>query len=110
MGTQVLRLLGAALAQLPTAWLMAGVAVALFGLAPRLAVGVSWGLLGAAALVAIAGPVLRLSHWVLDISPFTHSPKLPGTAFTLSPLLWLTAVAVLLTGAGLVALRQRDLG
>jgi ABC-2 type transport system permease protein len=110
MGTQVLRLLGAALAQLPTAWLMAGVAVALFGLAPRLAVGVSWGLLGAAALVAIAGPVLRLSHWVLDISPFTHSPKLPGTAFTLSPLLWLTAVAMLLTGAGLVALRQRDLG
>ena len=110
MGSQVLRLLGAALAPVPTAWVMAGVAVAVFGLVPRLAVGISWGVLGAAALLAIVGPLVRLSHWVLDLSPFTHTPKLPGVAFTAQPLLWLTGLAVLLAGAGLAALRQRDIG
>jgi ABC-2 type transport system permease protein len=109
MGTQVLRLLGAGLAQVPAAWLMAGVAVVLFGLAPRLAVGVSWGVLAVAAILAIVGPLLRLNHWVLDISPFVHTPRLPGATFTASALLWLTALAVVLTGAGLAAFRQRDM-
>jgi ABC-2 type transport system permease protein len=109
MGGQVLRLLGAGLAQVPTAWIMAGVAMAVFGLAPRLTLGVSWGALAAVALVTIAGPLLRLNHWVLDVSPFVHAPKLPGTAFTATPLLWLTGAAALLTVAGLAGLRHRDL-
>ena len=67
-------------------------------------------MLGAAAFLAIVGPLVRLSHWVLDLSPFTHTPKLPGVAFTAQPLLWLTGLAVLLAGAGLAALRQRDIG
>jgi ABC-2 type transport system permease protein len=110
MGSQVLRLLGAALAPVPAAWVMAGVAIAAFGLVPRLAVGISWGVLALAALLAIVGPLVRLSHWVLDVSPFAHTPKLPGVAFTAQPLLWLTGLAVLLAGAGLAALRQRDMG
>ena len=110
MGSQVLRLLGASLAPVPATWVMAGVAIAVFGLVPRLAVGISWGVLAVAALLAIVGPLVRLSHWVLDVSPFTHTPKLPGVAFTAQPLLWLTGLAVLLTGAGLAALRQRDMG
>jgi len=110
MGHQVLRLLGAGVAQVPTAWLMVGVAVAAFGLVPRLTVGVSWGALAVAALISIVGPLVRLNHWVLDISPFVHAPKLPGTGFVATPLLWLTGGAVLLTGLGLAGLRRRDLG
>ena len=110
MGSQVLRLLGASLAPVPATWVVAGVAIAAFGLIPRLAVGISWGVLAVAALLAIVGPLVRLSHWVLDVSPFTHTPKLPGGAFTAQPLLWLTGLAVLLAGAGLAALRQRDMG
>ena len=75
MGSQVLRLLGAAMAPVPTAWVMAGVAVAVFGLVPRLAVGISWGVLAVAALVAIVGPLVRLSHWVLDLSPVRPRPE-----------------------------------
>ena len=67
-------------------------------------------MLAVAALLAIVGPLVRLSHWVLDVSPFAHTPKLPGVAFTAQPLLWLTGLAVLLAGAGLAALRQRDMG
>jgi len=110
MGHQVLRLLGAGLAQEPTAWLMMGVAVAVFGLAPRLTVGASWGALAVAALVSIVGPLLRLNHWVLDISPFVQAPKLPGTAFTATSLLWLTGVGAVLVAIGLTALRHRDIG
>ena len=110
MGGQVLRLLGAGLAQAPAAWLLAGVGLAVFGLAPRLAVGVSWGALAVVAVVAMVGPLLRLSHWVLDVSPFAQTPKLPGGTFTAAPLLWLTGLAVLLAGTGLTALRQRDMG
>jgi ABC-2 type transport system permease protein len=110
MGSQVLRLLGAGLAQVPAAWLMAGVGLAVFGLAPRLAVGVSWGALAVLALLTIIGPIARLSHWVLDLSPFAQTPKLPGGTVTATPLLWLTGLAVLLAATGLVALRQRDIG
>lgn len=110
VGGQLPRLLGAALAEVPAAWLMAGVAVALFGLAPRLAVPAGWAALGVIALLTLVGPTLRLAHWVLDISPFVHVPKLPGGAFSVAPILWLAGVAVALTVAGLAGLRRRDLG
>jgi ABC-2 type transport system permease protein len=110
VGTQVPRLLGAAVAQVPAAWLVAGIAVALFGLIPRLAVSAGWTALGVFALLTLVGPTLRLAQWVMDISPFTHAPKLPGGTFAATPLVWLTAVAVALTAAGLGGLRGRDLG
>src|SRR6185312_10648767 len=99
---QLGRLLGAALAQVPAAWV-------LFGLAPRLAIPVGWTLFGVAALLTLLGPSLRLPQWALDLTPFAHVPNLPGGDFTAVPLLWLTAVAVALTGAGLAAFRRRDL-
>jgi ABC-2 type transport system permease protein len=109
VGTQVGRQLAAALAQIPAAWLMAGVTVALFGLVPRLAIPAGWALLGVTALLTLLGPSLRLSQWVLDLTPFTHVPKLPGGHVTVTPLLWLTVLAVALALAGLAAFRRRDL-
>ena len=61
-------------------------------------------------LLALFGQVLQLSHWVLDVSPFTHAPRLPGGIVSVAPLLWLGLVAVALTAAGLAALRRRDIG
>jgi ABC-2 type transport system permease protein len=110
VGTQLPRLLGAALAQIPAAWLIAGLAVTLFGLAPRLAVPAGWTALGVVALLTLLGPTLRLPQWVMDVSPFTHVPKLPGGAFTATPLVWLTGVAAVLIAAGLAGFRRRDLG
>jgi ABC-2 type transport system permease protein len=54
--------------------------------------------------------VLSLSGWIVDVSPFIHSPKLPGSQFAAGPLVWLAAVAAALTVAGLVGLRRRDIG
>ncbi len=109
LGTQVPRLAGAGLAQIPAAWAMAGIAVALFGLMPRAAVAGAWTALGVAALITLIGPAIRLAQGVLDVSPFAHIPKLPGAPVTVAPLAWLAGVAVVLAVAGLAGFRRRDL-
>src|SRR5260370_522697 len=108
-GGEVSGLLEAALVQVPAAWLVAALVLALVGLVPRLAGSVGWGALGVVTFLTLFGPVLQFSHWVLDVSPFTHVPKLPGGTFTVSPLLWLAGVALALTGLGLAGLRRRAL-
>jgi ABC-2 type transport system permease protein len=107
---QVTALLGAALAQLPAALAVAGVAALLFGLRPGWAVPGGWTAVAVAVLVTLFGPTLQLASWVLDISPFSHVPRLPGGVVSAEPLAWLSAAAVLLAAAGLAGLRRRDIG
>ena len=109
-GRWVSHMLGAGLAELPAALVIAGVAIAVFGLLPRVSAAVSWTAVGLAVALNIFGQVIQLSHWVLDISPFTHVPRLPGGTVSASPLVWLAALAVVLGGTGLAALRRRDIG
>ena len=109
-GTQVPRLLGAALAQWPAVLAVAAVAVALFGLWPEACVAGGWTALGLAAADLLLGPTLRLAQPIQDISPFTHVPKLPGGTVTAAPLAWLALIAVALAAAGLAGLRRRDIG
>jgi ABC-2 type transport system permease protein len=109
VGAQVARLLGAALAQLPAALVVAGVAAALFGLLPRSCVAGGWTALALAAVILLLGPTLRLAPWVQDISPFTHVPKLPGGPGSTAGLAWLALIAVALAAAGLLGLRRRDI-
>lgn len=110
VGSEVPRLVGAGLAQLPAVLAIAGIAVAAFGLFPRAAVAAGWTGFGIALFLSLFGQVFRLSHWVLDVSPFTHSPHLPGGTVSAAPLLWLSLIALLLAVAGLTGLRQRDIG
>jgi ABC-2 type transport system permease protein len=60
--------------------------------------------------IALFGQVLQLSHWVMDISPFTHAPRLPGGTVSAAPLVWLCLAALALAAAGLAGLRRRDVG
>ncbi len=110
VGTRVPQLLGAALAQLPAALAVAAVAVLAFGLLPNWSVGIGWTALAVAVLLALFGEILRLDQRVLDISPFTHVPKLPGGTVSAAPLAWLAVIAVALAAAGLGGLRRRDIG
>ncbi|MGF1471468.1 MAG: ABC transporter permease [Rubrobacteraceae bacterium] len=103
------RVLGAVLVQLPAAWVLAGITVALFGLLPRLAAFASWGVLGVFLLLGQFGELLQLEQWMLDLSPFTHVPNLPGGEVSAGPLVWLVVVAAALTVAGLFGFHRRDI-
>jgi ABC-2 type transport system permease protein len=104
---EVPRLLGAALVQAPAMWVLVGFTVALFGLAPR-AVLATWAALVACFTVGLLADVLDLPGWVLDISPFEHTPQVPAAGFDLVPVVVLTVIAAGLTAAGLAGLRRRD--
>ena len=105
---QVPRLTAASLAQIPAIWVLVGVAAALFGLLPRFAVA-AWALLGVALVVAMFGTLLDLPSWMLDLSPFQHSPQAPATGVSALPLVVLLALAGGLTTLGFVGFRRRDL-
>jgi ABC-2 type transport system permease protein len=109
-GPELSRMIGAAMGQLPSALVLAAVAIALFGLLPRACVPGAWTALGLVVVINLFGQVLQLSHWILDLSPFTHAPRLPGGTVSAAPLLWLCALALALSVAGLVGLRRRDIG
>jgi ABC-2 type transport system permease protein len=109
-GSQVARMLGAAMGQLPSVLVLAAVAVLFFGLLPRAAVAGAWSAVGLVVVLELFGQVLQLSHWVLDISPFTHAPRLPGGTVQAAPLLWLILIALAFSAAGLAGLRRRDIG
>jgi ABC-2 type transport system permease protein len=97
----------AALVQLPAVWVVAGIVVAGFGLVPRFA-ALGWVALGAFVLLGELGPVVGLDQRVLDLSPFAHVPRLPGSSAAAPALGWLTLVALGLVVVGLWAFQDRD--
>jgi ABC-2 type transport system permease protein len=101
-------LVPAALAQLPAVWVLAGLAALLIGFLPRFAAA-AWGLLGAFLLLSLVGTALRWNDVVLGISPFQHLARLPGGTFSVTPVVWLVAIALVAGVGGLAALRRRDI-
>lgn len=101
-------ILAGCLVQLPAVWTVGGLAVLLYGLAPRLAPA-AWGVAGAVLIIGWIGPALDVPQAVLDLSPFGHLPKLPGGGMQWGPVLTLTALAAALVAAGAAGLRRRDL-
>jgi polyether ionophore transport system permease protein len=101
-------ILEACLVQVPAVWVVGGLAVLLYGVLPRSAMA-AWGVAGAVLLIGWVGPALNVPQAVLGLSPFGHLPKLPGGPMEWTPVLVLLVLAVVLTGAGLMALRRRDL-
>ncbi|HCT75678.1 MAG TPA: ABC transporter permease [Micromonosporaceae bacterium] len=109
IGREVPRVLAGALVQLPAIWVLAALAVAIFGLLPRMAPAIGWAALALCVVLGQIGAALQLSQSLLDISPFTHIPRVPGGPVTATPLLILTAVAAALVAVGLVTFRKRDI-
>lgn len=93
---------------LPVILLFGGLAVAMFGLAPRLTIGVPVGAVVVAYVLSFAGPALDLPGWVVGISPFYHVALVPVNDFAMTQGLVMLAVAVLGTVVGWVAFNRRD--
>jgi hypothetical protein len=56
----------------------------------------------------VFGRPLQWPAWMMDISPFTQIPELPGGTVSAAPRL--CAVALTISTLGLLGLRRRDLG
>jgi polyether ionophore transport system permease protein len=106
-GSQFWRVLAVALAQVPAAWVMTSLVVTLFGWGPRVTAA-AWGLLAAFIALGEFGVLWNAPAWLMDLSPFQHTPRLPVTTGWVLPLTALTVVAAALLGAGFAGWRNRD--
>ncbi|TRY19739.1 polyketide antibiotic transporter [Tessaracoccus rhinocerotis] len=98
----------AAVVFLPAILLVAAFAVACYGAAPR-ATGLAWLLVVWVVLVLFLGELLRLPDWVRNVSPFTHTPLLPGADLEAAPLLVVGGIALALLAIGALGFRRRDI-
>ena len=100
-------LLAAAMARVPAAWVLTGVVLVLFGWLPRW-VQMVWGIFVLAFAIGEFGPLWNAPQWLMNVSPFVHSPRLPGVDASVAGLLPLTLVALALVAFGLIGWRRRD--
>ena len=98
----------AGLDYLPAELVLAGLALALFGLWPR-GYGLTWAAYAMATFIAFLGPGLKLTPWVRDLAPTTHVGNPPLATVDAGNLATLAAVAIALTLGGFVAFRRRDI-
>jgi ABC-2 type transport system permease protein len=110
VSAQLPSLVGAAVAQLPAALVLAAVAVLVFGLLPWESIALAWTVVAVVAVIALLGPSLQWPAALMDISPFTQIPRLPGGSVAAAPVIWLCGIAVASGLAGLLGLGRRDLG
>jgi ABC-2 type transport system permease protein len=85
-----------------------GIAVALFGWLPRLAIPLTWGVLAAMWFVVVIGDALHLPRWLIDVLPFSATPYQPLEQMSWTPLLVIALVAAALVWAGIDRFTRRD--
>jgi ABC-2 type transport system permease protein len=93
---------------LPAVWVMAGIAIALYGWLPRLNAGLTWAASAVFLALELGWELQWVSQRLFDASPFAHVHwSIPVTA---APLLGLTVLAAALTELGLSGLQRRGVG
>ncbi|MGY1787570.1 ABC transporter permease [Geodermatophilus sp. SYSU D00698] len=103
------RMVGAAVAYVPAVWVLAGTAVALFGLLPRAATALAWTAVGVSLVLTLFAGSFGWPGWVGGLSPFGWVPLMPLEPWTATPVLVLTGVAAVLLVAGSTGFARRDL-
>ena len=96
------------IAHAPAVWALLGLAVALYGFAPRL-VGLTWVVFAWGTALSLFGDVMQLDDAVLGTSVFRHIGQYPAQGISWAAVGVLTIIAVALTAIGTVGFRRRDL-
>jgi len=107
--SQTGRLALSALTYWPAVMVFVGIAVALFGWLPRLAIPLTWAVLAAMWFIVLIGDALHLPSWLLNLLPFSATPYVPYQELTWPPLVIMILVAVAFVWAGLSRFKHRDL-
>jgi len=96
-----------AVAQIPAVWFVVALTAVLVGVVPRLSV-VGWSIVAGMFVLSFFGPLLKLPRLVLDLSAFTHVPRLPGGSVEALPLVVLGVLVVALLVLAMVGFRRRS--
>jgi ABC-2 type transport system permease protein len=107
-GASVGDLVASALAQAPAVWVMSSVAAVFFAVRSSWNFA-AWGVLVAFVTLGQLGELLQLPSKVLELSPYSHVPRMPVEDFTVGPELALTAIAALLAATAWGRYRSRDI-
>ncbi len=108
-GVSVTDAVAATANSLPVVLLFGGVAVAMFGLAPRLTIAVPVGGVVVSYILSFIGPALDFPGWLTGLSPFYHLALVPVQDYALTQGLVMTGLALTATGIGWYAFGRRDL-
>jgi ABC-2 type transport system permease protein len=102
-------LLGAGLNVVPPAVFVLGVGCLAYGLWPRGAIGVAYGLVAWSFLVETISAVVDSNHWLRDTSPVLHIAPVPAAAPNWTAAVWLVGLGAVAAAAGIAAFGRRDL-
>lgn len=94
---------------LPAVLVLVGVVLLIDGWWPRLS-ALAWLVLAYCAVLGWLGGLLDPPAWMLDLSPFEHTPRVPEDAWQAGAPTVLLLLVVGMTAGGLVGLRRRDVG
>lgn len=95
-------------AHAPAIWTLLGLAVALYGLAPR-TIGLAWVAFAWSTALSLFGDVMQFDDAVLVTSVFRHIGQYPAQDISGAAAGALTVIAVVLVGVGVSGYKRRDL-
>jgi ABC-2 type transport system permease protein len=102
-------LLEAGLNVAPPAVFVLGIGGLAFGLWPRGAIGVAYGLVVWSFLVETISAIVDSNHWLRDTSPVLHIAPVPAAAPNWTAAVWLVGLGAVAATAGIAAFGRRDL-
>lgn len=94
-------------ARLPAVWLIASVTVLMYGLIPRAAAPVGWGLLGSSLLLEFLWEIRAIGNNVFTLTPFSW--VYPGVAVSFTSVFTMLLIAGVLVSLGLIGFSRRDM-
>lgn len=98
-----------ALAQFPAALVYLGAALLILAVLPRVTIAGGWLLVGLGAIFGIFGDLVGLPDWLVNISPFSHSPIPVGNTVDWSGGVVMLGVAALAAALAVASMRRREL-
>ncbi|WP_395244537.1 ABC transporter permease [Agromyces sp. MMS24-K17] len=99
----------AAAAQLPACLVFLGLTLLVFAFLPRATIPVGWTAVGLGAILGTWGPILGFPEWLVDLSPFAHSPVPSGGDTDWTGGLWMLVIALAAGGVAVWSMRRREL-
>lgn len=101
--------IAAAVVQLPAAMVYLGITAVVVAIVPRATVVVGWLALAVGLFLGQFGGLIGAPDWLRRLSPFVHTPGLPGPDIDWSGGVWMVVIAVALAVVATLVLRRRDL-